>query len=532
MDRSLYHAHQDSDRSHWWFKGRERILSDVFGRLRFPLRKRFLDIGSGGGGLLEVLLRHASTVTAVEGDAESLARIREKYGDRVTTIQSYAEGLQVEPGSYDVVTLFDVLEHIEDDQATLQKIYDRLPEGGVFVCTVPACPSLWSRHDELNHHFRRYTRTELAKKVRQAGFDIQKVTYFNSFLFAPTFLVRWTSRLLKKEGTDFEKGSGALNGVLASLFGAERFFLRYLRFPIGVSLLLVAQKPRSSDRVAELRESTRCADCGASLQGEDWRCVACGRLHRPAKMRPVDCLRAEERIAASGELDRDTENRFKNYFKQWPRLYRFLTILIAPVLFTGTTIQKFLRSFPTDARLLNVGSGSTREHTDVVNVDIFPFPNVDILAPGDRLPFQDDVFDAVCSEQVLEHVTRPLDVAREMIRVTKPGGLLYVSVPFIYPYHPSPGDYTRWTREGVREMMYGCEVVETGITMGPTSGMLVVLSMWFATFFSFGITPLRKTLNFLFMIVLTPLKLLDIVYAYLPGAEDVAAGVYIIARKK
>jgi SAM-dependent methyltransferase len=244
-----------------------------------------------------------------------------------------------------------------------------------------------------------------------------------------------------------------------------------------------------------------------------------------------DFRNEEEKRQAELEVLSDAENAFKNFFKRWPVLYEHLTSFVAPVLFTGLTGDKFARRFPADAALLNVGSGPTRLHPGVVNVDLYPFANVDVLAKGERLPFKDASFDGAICDQVLEHVYDPEAVVREMVRVTKPDGLIFLGVPFLYPLHPSPKDYVRWSSEGIARMVAGCEVLESGDAMGPTSGMLVTLASWLALAFSFGISPLRKALNYVFMLLLFPFKYLDLLFSRYPGAETIAATVYLVAKK-
>lgn len=246
----------------------------------------------------------------------------------------------------------------------------------------------------------------------------------------------------------------------------------------------------------------------------------------------LDFLTPEERAVTKQSEQGNAENALKNFFKRWPSFYEPMSLFVAPIVETGLTAKKFFRRFGPGLRLLNVGSGPTRLHPDVINVDLFPFRHVDVLADATHLPFRDGTFDAVCSDQLLEHVPRPSDVVAEILRVTKPGGMIYLGVPFIYPYHPSPKDYGRWSIEGARSLLPDCEVLETGMAMGPTSGMLVVLSMWLSIAFSFGIRPLRTALKYFFMLLLFPFKFLDYLLVHVPGAEDVAASVYVVARKR
>jgi len=145
---------------------------------------------------------------------------------------------------FDLITLFDVLEHLEDDEESIRKIKEMLKPGGYAVFSVPAFSFLWSEHDELAHHRRRYTARELREKLTRAGLYPIKITYFNTFLFLPILTFRFLRKLLRFRGgkTDFFMAPEPINKCLAALFGAERFLLRLIDFPFGVSLLAIAKK--------------------------------------------------------------------------------------------------------------------------------------------------------------------------------------------------------------------------------------------------------------------------------------------------
>jgi SAM-dependent methyltransferase len=242
------------------------------------------------------------------------------------------------------------------------------------------------------------------------------------------------------------------------------------------------------------------------------------------------CDQATIRSFREQELS-DGENAFKNYFKKWPRFYELAVSIVAPVLFSGRSGKQFIEQYAKNGIALNVGSGPTTIHERALNVDVFPFPNVHIVAEADKLPFPDNTFDAVCTEQVLEHVPKPWIVAKELMRVTKPGGHIYTAVPFVFPLHPSPKDYSRWTHDGLRSLFEGAQEIEAGMLNGPVSGILITLAYGLSVLLSFGISPLRKVLLYVFMPILSPFKLLDYLYAKLPGAEIVGASPYLIVRK-
>jgi 2-polyprenyl-3-methyl-5-hydroxy-6-metoxy-1,4-benzoquinol methylase len=243
MDQSIYTAHHNLYQSHWWFRGRKQIIEDAIRRLRLPINPTITDIGSGSGDLLPMLMKNDSTVTSVESDENSANSIRDKFGERINITRSLEDHLIKNIGTLDLVTGFDVLEHIEDDQAVLKSIYSALKPGGQLVCSVPACPFLWSTHDEYSHHFRRYTKKDLYKKMIVAGFQIELLAYFNFFLFFPLILLRTLKKIFRIKSTDFKHEPQWLQTPLAYIFGLERFVVRHGGFPIGVSLLCIVKKP-------------------------------------------------------------------------------------------------------------------------------------------------------------------------------------------------------------------------------------------------------------------------------------------------
>jgi hypothetical protein len=141
------------------------------------------------------------------------------------------------------------VEHLEDDEGALSAIRASLAPGGLFVCTVPAFSFLWSEHDEVHHHYRRYTRRVLRRRLESAGFLVERMSYFNTFLFPLAAAVRLGHRL--RPGTG--KGSDAsippawANRLLVRLFAAERWLLRMTSLPVGISLLAVCRRVEESD---------------------------------------------------------------------------------------------------------------------------------------------------------------------------------------------------------------------------------------------------------------------------------------------
>lgn len=225
-------------------------------------------------------------------------------------------------------------------------------------------------------------------------------------------------------------------------------------------------------------------------------------------------------------------NWLKSFLKQFPTLYYGIWHLFCPVLMVTNGPRKIQKFISPRTSIIDVGSGPERLGREFINVDVFPFPEVDIVADAAQLPFRDNSIGALVNESLLEHVALPDLVAREMVRVLKPGGFLYVSAPFIHPYHASPDDFNRWTSSGLRFLFRDLEIVETGVRSGPWSALLMFLAYWLGVIFSFGSKKAAPFIAHIFMLVLGPLKYLDLIFMYLPGSEAVAAHLYLIGRKK
>ena len=245
MEKSYAQHYALLEGEHWWFRARRLILRDLLVRLKWPPQPKILEIGVGPGYNLLEIYPSGARLEGVEPDCAlaSLAAARGSMPVFNASIDKLPS--EIQEGSYDGVTMFDVLEHIPDDARALQIVNRKLKHGGRIILSVPAYKWLWGQQDIVNQHCRRYTLSELRRKLQAAHFTLERMTYFNTFLFVPIAVVRLIARCnrqtYKPEG-DFVYIRKPSNAVLFTLFGAERLFLRYLDFPFGVSAFAVALK--------------------------------------------------------------------------------------------------------------------------------------------------------------------------------------------------------------------------------------------------------------------------------------------------
>ena len=152
------------------------------------------------------------------------------------------EDLGVAPGWAEVVLLLDVIEHVDDDGAALAAARRAVAAGGLLVVTVPAYRWLWSGHDEVLGHRRRYTAAGLRAVVERAGFSVLRVSYFNSLLFPMVALVRLWKGLRGDRGHDLRRPAAPLNRLLERVFAFERHLVPRVALPFGASLLLIGRR--------------------------------------------------------------------------------------------------------------------------------------------------------------------------------------------------------------------------------------------------------------------------------------------------
>ncbi len=239
------------EREHYWFVTRREVVRDILKDAVPDLERRALfDVGCGSGGLLAFLGRSGVALAgACDVYPESLALVRQRVAAPLLLVD---EGRlpPLAPGQA-LLSLFDVLEHIDDDLGTLRGLFEALEPGGVLVLTVPAHPFLFDEMDEIAQHRRRYTRRQLGDRLRLAGFRVRHLAHFMAPL-VPLVALRWAVRLLAGRRSAIARRNlelavtPVLNGVMRALLRLERPLVRAGLLPFGSSLIAVAERPRGS----------------------------------------------------------------------------------------------------------------------------------------------------------------------------------------------------------------------------------------------------------------------------------------------
>jgi SAM-dependent methyltransferase len=242
FDPSLFEPFAAVEERSFWFQARNRLIVSTFQR-RFPHARSFLEVGCGGGVVMAAL--HDALpelrLVGVELYREGLEVARRRLPD-AELLELDARSLPFE-NEFDVVGAFDVIEHIDDDEQVLAQMLRAARPGGGLLVLVPQHPWLWSEHDEIVEHRRRYTRKDLVAKAERAGLEIVEVTSFVSSLLPVMAVSRAVDRVRKKTDPIANLEPGPLNDILGRVLDGERKLIEHgVSLPFGGSLMLVGRK--------------------------------------------------------------------------------------------------------------------------------------------------------------------------------------------------------------------------------------------------------------------------------------------------
>lgn len=253
MQQDYYKEYYNYERQHWWFVAREKLIintikSHVLLTSTDKASLKILNIGCSTGRSSEYLAQFGE-VTSLEYDKECCDFTTEKTGLQI--INGSITELPFDDKSFDLVCAFDVIEHVEHHEKAIEEMKRVATINGILFITVPAFMSLWSHHDEVNYHFRRYKIKEVHNLFSKKRDGVKMYsTYFNSLLFLPILLFRKASNIFKfgdkrkGAGSDFESYNNSfLNKILFNIMHFEKVFINNkITLPFGVSLLYLWKK--------------------------------------------------------------------------------------------------------------------------------------------------------------------------------------------------------------------------------------------------------------------------------------------------
>jgi len=259
MNYQEYEKLYQLENTYWWHIGRQSII----GRLMGLVVKRtpapcILDVGCGTGGMLGVLGSFGGEVYGLDYSAAALSFCQQRGWPAQFLFEGRAEALPFGNNHFEVVSMFDLLEHLSDDLAALNEAHRVLKPGGWLLLTVPAYPWLWGEHDEALGHQRRYRVQDLKSKICEAGFTIEKLTFAVSILLPPIILYRgwrkiWAnspSHLGAAEGesrrvspqTSYVILPKTLNQTFVKVLKLEGWLIPRISLPFGASIICLARR--------------------------------------------------------------------------------------------------------------------------------------------------------------------------------------------------------------------------------------------------------------------------------------------------
>lgn len=242
MQNHLYKEMYELGNKHWWFLSKKKIVLSMI-RKYLPEEKdlKILDIGCGSGLMLNALEK-IGKVYGLDSSQKAINFSSQNFNGIIKK-GFLPHDIPYANETFDIITVLDVLEHIEDDQTSLNKMKDLLTNEGILIITVPANMHLWSHHDYIHHHFRRYTKDDLYKKIILSGLKIQKISYYNSLLYIPIYIVRKFNNIFRKTKvtSDLKLPCKIVNFILKTIFSFEQIYLKKFNFPQGVSLIAICK---------------------------------------------------------------------------------------------------------------------------------------------------------------------------------------------------------------------------------------------------------------------------------------------------
>jgi SAM-dependent methyltransferase len=239
VDRDYGQSYERLYREHWWWRSREEFLLKVIQSLKLPTKSNILDIGCGDGLFLDRLSEFGGIIEGLESDSslisrDSANRHRIHIGPFDRTFKPNKQ--------YGLILMLDVLEHLPEPEAALKHAVELLDSDGLVVITVPAFPCLWTTHDDINHHYVRYTKQSLKRLATSASLRVDLMRYFFHWLFPLKLAIRFKEMLILTHPTPPKIPTPSVNRAMLAISRLEQRICDRYPFPLGSSLLAVGSR--------------------------------------------------------------------------------------------------------------------------------------------------------------------------------------------------------------------------------------------------------------------------------------------------
>lgn len=254
FDASSFAFLFEMEQRHFWHTGRKKIILDVLRRNIANLTEcRMLEIGCGNGNVLTFLEANGIAIEGGDIFIDALRFCRQ----RSNSTNLYLLDILSLPfrDNFEIIGIFDVLEHIENDIDALSEINIALKAGGNLILTVPAYQWLWSPFDQGVGHKRRYSLKDITAKLESNGFVVKKISFYVSFLFPIIAAIRLITKALpvnnkkrKIENVLEANTIPVINNIFSALLKLEMLLMRYINLPFGSSLLVLAEKKKNLNK--------------------------------------------------------------------------------------------------------------------------------------------------------------------------------------------------------------------------------------------------------------------------------------------
>lgn len=245
MKKEEYQRIFELEEKHWWYLGMKKIATSLLSpQIKNKNNLEILDAGCGTGGMI-LCLQQFGKVQGIDLSKEALNYCRKRGLKNI--FQASVEKIPFPDKTFDLITSFDVLYHqwVKDDLVAIREIYRVLKPGGYFLVRVPAYDWLRGKHDKVVYTRHRYTKGELAQKLKLCGLKILRATYANTILFPPALFKRLLEKILPRNRTsDIRPLPKFINAILTGIFYLEVKIISKFDLPFGLSIFVLAQKPR------------------------------------------------------------------------------------------------------------------------------------------------------------------------------------------------------------------------------------------------------------------------------------------------